>query len=266
MSMPLIEYGRTGRCLSDVPVLDAHAHIGRFAVIEGPPLATQVQEMDRIGIDTAIISSVEGIFGDIVRGNDDVADAAARYPGRFLGYCHVSAQYPELLVPELERCFANPVFKGIKVYQVGTRYDHELFDAVWAFARERGIPVLAHTWGGDVTGLDRVAERHADVPFLIGHSGSGYTYQAYIDLAKRAPNLYLDLTYSREHTNMIEHFVEQIGVDRLVWGTDAPTFSMSHQIGKVLFARIPDKAKCRILHDTAARLFGLRALTAPVRP
>lgn len=257
MTRPLIDYGRTGRRLDGIPVFDAHAHVGHFATVRSPSLEDQVREMDRVGIDVTAVSSVEGIFGDIVYGNDQVAEACRLYPGRFIGYCHVSAQHPDLMLPELERCFRNPAFKGIKVYQVGTEFDHALFDPVWAFARERKLPVLAHTWGGSLTGLDRVALRFPEVPFFMGHAGSGFAYAPYIEAARRAPNLYLDLTYSREHTNMIEHFVAEVGVERIVWGTDAPTFSMSQQVGKILFARIPDEAKRKILYANAAALFGL---------
>lgn len=255
MSRPLIDYGRTGARLEGVRVFDCHAHVGHFGNVRSPALDRQVREMDRLGIELAAVSSVEAIFGDIARGNDEVAEAIARYPGRFIGFCHVSAQYPDLMLPELERCLRNPSFRGIKVYQVGTNYDDAKFDPVWAFARDRGLPVLAHTWGGNVTGLDRAAARFPQVAFLAGHSGSGFAYQPYIDMAKRLPNFHLDLTYSREHTNMIEAMVDAVGAGRIVWGSDAPTFSMSQQVGKILFARIPDEAKRKILFDNAAALF-----------
>jgi predicted TIM-barrel fold metal-dependent hydrolase len=256
MTMPLIEYGRTGRTL-DFPVLDVHAHVGSFANVISPSLERQIGEMDRVGIRVQMVSSIEAIYGDICRGNDQAAEAAMRYPGRFFAYCQVSPCYPELIRTELERCFRNPVFKGVKVYQVGVRYDDPLFTPAWEFARERGVPVLAHTWGGEVTGFDKVAERFPEVSFLAGHSGSGFAYRPYVEMARRLPNFFLDLTYSREHTNMIEHFVESVGAGQIVWGSDAPTFSISHQIGKVLYARIPDDAKRAILGGNAFKLFKL---------
>jgi predicted TIM-barrel fold metal-dependent hydrolase len=257
MTRPLIEYGRTGERLGDTPVFDVHAHIGNFALIQTAGWENQLRQMDRVGVDVAAISSVEAIYGDVRRGNDEVAAVVQRHPTRFCGYCHVSAQYPDELLPELERCFATPWFKGIKVYQVGTDYDHPLFDAVWTFARARKLPVLAHSWGNQLTGLDRAAARFPEVPFLMGHSGSGFAYDSYLKAAQASPNLYLDLTYSREHTGMIEHFVRTVGVERVVWGSDAPTFSLSQQIGKVLFARLSDADKRLILYANAARLFGL---------
>lgn len=255
MSMPLIDYGRLGRRL-DFPVLDIHAHVGSFAPFLSASLDSQVEEMDRLGVALQMVSSVEGIYGDLAWGNDQCAAAAARYPGRIFAYCHVSGQYPELMAGELERCLRNPVFRGIKLYQVGTRFDNPVFDPVWAAAEERKLPVLAHTWGGEVTGLDKAAQKHPAVNVLAGHAGSGFVYKPYVDMSRAVPNFYLDLTYSREHTNMIEYFVEQAGADKIVWGSDAPTFSLSQQVGKMLFARIPDEAKRQIMEGNARRLFG----------
>jgi hypothetical protein len=257
MNMPLIEYARRGLPLLDVPVLDVHAHAGNIGVLEAPSIEEQVAEMDRLGINRAAISSGLALAAEFQRGNDIVAEAIRRYPDRFVGYCHVSANYPDEMTGELERCFAMDGFKAVKVYQVGTPYDNELFEPVWAFAKERRAPVLAHTWGGDLTGLDKAAEAHPDISFMAAHTGSGFAYEPYIKAAEKCPNLYLDLTYSREHTNMIEHIVERAGAERIVWGSDTPCFSMSHQLGKILFARIPDEAKRKIIHDNAARLFGL---------
>jgi hypothetical protein len=255
--MALIDYARTGRRLDDVPVFDVHSHVDAFSSVMRLTLQEQVARMDRVGIRLAAISSSLAINGEVRAGNDHVAEAIRGYPDRFIGYCHVSARYPELMRPELERCFAMPGFRGVKVYQVGVPYDSPLFEPAWGFARERRAPVLAHTWGGDLTGADKVAERQPEVNFMVAHTGSGFAYDPYIDAAKRCPNLYLDLTYSREHTNMIEHIVEQVGAERVVWGADVPCFSMSHQISKILFARIPDADKRKILYDNAARLFGI---------
>lgn len=262
-NLPLSEYARRGLRLDGFPVFDAHAHVEGLDGGAGPALDAQVAEMDRLGIDLAAISATSAIAADFVTGNDQVAVAARRFPGRFIGYCHVSAVYPEKMLPELERCLAQDIFRGIKLYQVGPAYDDPLYDPVYALARERRLPVLAHTWGESLTGFDRAAGKFPEVSFLAAHAGSGFAYRHYLEAAKRCPNFCLDLTYSREHTNMIERFVEELGPERIVWGTDTPIFSMAHQLGKVLFARIPDDAKRRILGETAARLFGIKLRKAP---
>lgn len=256
MKSNLVQCGLHGRKLP-FPAFDMHCHVGKWALFDTYEIADQLAEMDVIGVRVAAISALPAIAGEVRRGNNLVARLCQRHPQRFVGYAHVNAHYPALLLPELERCFALPGFRGIKVYQQGIAYDDPRFDAVWEFARARRAPVLAHTWAGQLTGFDRVAQRFPAVPFFAAHAGSDLHYQPYIDAAKQARNFYLDLTYSRDHTNLIEHFVREVGDDQIVWGSDQPLFSMAQQVAKVLFARIPDAAKRKILGANAAPLFGL---------
>lgn len=257
MMSKLARYGREGRRIDLFPLFDSHSHVGQWSIFDAYDLKDHVAEMDRLGVRTSVISSVVAVAGEIRRGNDVVAAAIRAYPGRFLGYVHVSAKFPGTMMAELKRCFAIPGFKGIKVYQIGIPYDAPVYDPVWRFAAKQGAPVLAHTWGGSLTGMDKVAKAHPGVNFMVAHSGSDWAYDAYIAAARRAKNLYLDLTYSRDHTGLIEHFVKEIGASRLVWGSDEPLFSMSQQVGKTLFARIPDTDKKKILWDNGARIFGV---------
>ncbi len=256
MTSELARFGLEGRTLG-FPTFDVHSHVGKWAMYDSYEISDQIAEMDRIGVQVAAISALPAIAGDIQRGNDQVAELVGKYPGRFVGYVHVNANYPDRMLAELERCFARPGFKGIKVYQQGVPYDHPSFDPAWEFARAHRAPVLAHTWGGELTGYDRVAKRFPEVPFFAAHAGSGFAYERYIAAAKQARNFHLDLTYSREHANMIEHMVKSVGADQIVWGTDQPLFSMAQQAAKVLFARISDEDKKKILYQNAARLFGM---------
>ncbi len=255
MSSVLKELALRGEAIKAFPVIDAHAHVTE---LEGEAaIAARLKRMDRLGIEHVMISSSVALTAEFTRGNDQVAALIRRHPDRFGGYCHVSGNYPGMAQAELERCFATGLFKGIKVYQTGVNFDDPRFGAIWAMARHLKAPVLAHTWGGELTGFDLAAAQCPDIPFLAGHAGSGFAYKPYIEAAQRVPNLYLDLTYSREHTNMIETMVAAVGAHRVVWGSDEPVFSMEHQLGKVLFAEITDLEKELILHKNTAEIFGL---------
>ena len=230
MSDLLLQYAREGRTLDFLPVIDCHAHVGRWARNVPVTLEERIATMDRVGVDVAVISSSRALSGDIVAGNSQVCEAITRFPQRFRGYVHASANYPELILPELERCLDLPGFVGIKLYLTGIPFDDARFDPVWAFANERGVPIITHTWAGNLNQFDRVAERYPTVPFIVAHTGSELSYPVYIDAARRVPNLYLDLTYSRHHPGMIEHLVEEVGASRIVWGSDEPLLAMAHQL------------------------------------
>ncbi len=235
--------------------IDAHSHVGSWTHFTPISLDERIGVMNHLGIAVALISSMRAVAGDIVAGNNEVLEAMRRYPGRLLGYVHVSANYPELIETELARCCADPGVCGIKVYQNGIPYSDPSFTPAWEYASAHALPVLAHTWAGNLTGLDAVAAAHPSVPFLVGHAGSALSYTACIGAAKRVPNLYLDLTYSRDHPGMIELFVAQLGAERIIWGSDEPVFAMTHQMAKVLSARISAEEKETILARTAMKLF-----------
>ena len=80
-----------------------------------------------------------------------------------------------------------------------------------------------------------------------------------IEVAKRARNVYLDVCGSQLFYGMLERMVREVGASRVLFGTDLPFIDPRYQLGRVLFARVPDSRKRKILGTNAARLFGLRA-------
>ena len=110
--------------MQDVPVIDFHAHLGnwgRFGMLDTPELFLKC--MDNAGIDVTCLNCI--FHGDSDRGNVRVADYVRRWPKRFVGAAFVSANYPEEMVPELERCFGTLGMKFIKIYPhyVGVAHD-----------------------------------------------------------------------------------------------------------------------------------------------
>ena len=92
--------------MQDFPVVDFHAHLGnwgRFGMLETPELFLSC--MDNAGIDVACLNCI--FHGDSDRGNDRVVEYVRKWPKRFVGAAFISANYPDEMVPELERCFGS---------------------------------------------------------------------------------------------------------------------------------------------------------------
>ena len=96
---------RSGRPLSDVLVLDCHAHIGRSFGHPADRLdaASMVEIMDRLGIDRACISGTLAIGSEVPAGNDEVLRALDDVPDRFIGAAVVNPHYPDEMASEIER-------------------------------------------------------------------------------------------------------------------------------------------------------------------
>jgi len=259
---------RDGGRLDDVLIVDAHTHMGpwyNFHIPGNPWADGMVAAMDACGIDVAIAAPHVGIGPDMAQGNELVAQAAGRFPGRFAAYCSVNPNYPEAeIVAEMEKRLARDEFKGIKIHPVTHDYpaNGDGYRPVWAFANERELPVLVHTWEADPkcgpSLFEEIGAEYPKAKIILGHSGATpQGIREAIGAAHKAPNLYLDLTKSLMHRGMVEVMVAEVGVERVLFGTDLPFIGCTGQIGHVAAARIADGDKRRIFGLNAKELFGL---------
>jgi len=232
-----------GCALSDVLVLDAHAHIGQIEQYSLPwPSADDlVAYMDRFGTDRASIFAYAGVGSDFVWGNDLVIEAVRAHPDRFIGYATLNANYPEELIPELERTFALGL-RGIKLitaYQ-GLPAETERFFPVYEWANARGTIILSHQWGASEF-LDSIARRYPNISFHIGHLNPNYA-----QVVRNNDNVYTTTTFV-PWPGAIAEAVEAFGAEKILFGSDFPDLDVSLNLGPVLTAKISDEDKLKIL-------------------
>ena len=260
MKGSFFELGLGGCRLEDVFVVDCHAHVGpRVQVDPDASLGTLLADMERIGIDRTVCACFPPTMGSYpYEGNDFVAEAVRRCPDRLSGYAYINPNYPELNMEELERRFGGESFSGIKVHLHGGRpYDDPLYEPIYGFAHEWGLPVLAHTWGPEtVRTLGRMAERFPGARFLVGHADV-CDPEVLAEEAGRAENLYFVVCSSVAGPDAVARMVEAVGAERVLWGSDTMLLSPGHQIGKVLFADLDDNVKRTILGGNARKVFRL---------
>jgi len=259
-----------GKPLRNAVIFDCHGHLGTDAGFHIPAAGAReyVAVLDGIGIDTVAVST----FGNVVPfGNDVVARAVSAFPGRFVGYARVNANYPEDMEAELSRCFDELVFKGIKIHSYcdQVRADDARYEPVWKFATQRSTPVLIHTWNSlryadplldycVPSRFETIAEDYPDAKIILGHSGGEYDgILEATKVAKAFPNVYLDTASSRLYPGVIEMMVNEVGAEKVFYGSDVPFLSPVPQVGKVVYADIGEAEKRMILGLKAAGLFGI---------
>ncbi len=78
--------------------------------------------------------------------NDFIADAARRYPTRFIGLCVLPLQDPDASLTELERCVKKLGMKGILLYSNldGKFPDEPQYRPLFAAAEALNVPILLH--------------------------------------------------------------------------------------------------------------------------
>lgn len=250
-----------GQPLNDVFVLDCHGHLDTWKVAAGirSDAEAMIEIMDRIGIDMLCINKWN--CPDTRVANTDVGAVLKKYPDRFIGF---AATQPALgrqaTLDELTRCFDELGCRGIKVhnaYEMLPMRDQwslpefwQVVEAIWEFAARRKCPLLCH-WGVPV----EVVQRYPDAQFIIAHSlgarDRAHKYGPY-------PNVYFDTASTMTLRGNLEYYINTVGADRILYGSDMPYANPACRLGQIVGTRVPDEPMRKILGQNLARLLNIK--------
>jgi predicted TIM-barrel fold metal-dependent hydrolase len=183
--------------------------------------------------------------------------------------------FPE---PQAASYVADAIAAGAQIFkahiQVGN-YDPNdpLLDEVWGIIEDAGVPVVIHCGSGPVpgefTGPDPIARllgRHPRLALIVAHMGMP-EYSEFLDLAEQFEQVRLDTTMA--FTQFVESTMpfppadtarlHALG-DRILFGSDFPNIPYGYAEAIRHVVDLPgadDDWRRNVLHDNAARLFGL---------
>jgi predicted TIM-barrel fold metal-dependent hydrolase len=199
-----------------------------------------------------------------VKQNDDVLRAMDKFPDRVFGFVYLSAKHVERSLSELERCVTHGPMVGVKLW-VAEKCNVPEIDPIIRRAAELKAVIFQHTWfktngnyAGESTPDDLVAlaQRFPDVPIICGHTGG--TWELGLRAIRDQKNLFADLAGSDPSYGITEMAVRELGVDRVIYGSDAGGRSFASQLAKVHGAQISEADKQKIFCDN------LRGLMLPI--
>ena len=228
-----------------------------------------IEAADRLGIDQLCVSIpvTRGMptMDEVRACNDDVLAAMRHYPGRILGYCYACPGYRESIA-EIDRCLGEEMI-GIKLYNQYKIWDPAVHPVLEKAIEERvpilmhaGYPTTAEEWAnqpnmshaGDFV---RAAKLYPEAMLIEAHIGGGGDWEWAILQLRDAPGVYLDTSGSVIDEGMVEMAARELGVERLLFGTD---MTMEGGVGKILGADLTDAAKEQIFGANAKGILDRR--------
>ncbi len=233
-------------------IFDAHMHVGDF----GPMFNVS---LDRDGL--ARLIAEHGYEGCCVfyPDNEYVRTVVESIPEAYALYW-ANPRQPGC-VEEAERFLDHPKFLGLKLHPLIDGYlpndpsVHPLMELLLA----RGLPVLVHC-GHPIFSLpwsiEELAVSFPGVKVIIGHMGHGNVVyiNASIDIAARNPNVYLETSGMPMHTK-IKEAVERVGVERVLYGSDAPFHHPAVEILRVQVSGLGPVELEQVLSRNSRKLF-----------
>jgi uncharacterized protein len=256
----LQRHGLTGSPLSREVVIDVHMHVDKshdFLIPRSEALHLMASAR-RIGIQRMCCSSIRAIRGDADSGNNNALLVHARYPDTFLPYLVFKPNYPELAEGTIALAESVNVPR-FKIHDDGNDvpYDDRRYYPLYDYANGIGAVILVHTWGKKhVVPMMKIAGEFPRIKILLGHAGITEE-EVYSEAVRSHDNIYLETCNSMAWCGLIERLVAMRSAERVLFGTDMPFMSPDQQIGRILFARITDEDKRKILGLNALEVLNL---------
>jgi aminocarboxymuconate-semialdehyde decarboxylase len=109
----------------------------------------QIHDLDRAGIDVAVLSCILGWDTTIENCriiNDNTAQVQKEYGGRFVGLAHIPPLEGRSALQELERAIGDLGLKGVTISSQidGVSLDAEKFRPFYATVIKLGVPIFVH--------------------------------------------------------------------------------------------------------------------------
>lgn len=261
-------------------VIDIHTHVGSLGVAGGeridPAELTDDYElreeiMEQNGIDKAVI--LPAINYDKTAGieatrtlNDRVRAIVDSHEKIVRGVATVEPTHGEQAVEELDR-IADQGFKAIGWHHrfQGAAIDESVTKQCMRRADDLGLTVFIHCLpSSNLEALWRVRDvaGHTDQPIVIMDAFADYdNLQVAIDLCEEFDHLYFDTALMFSIGRVVETFTQEVGADRLVFGSDLYTsplmYNYSPDLFQVRHADISEEERSLVLEENAKRLLEL---------
>ena len=259
----------------DLDVVDSHLHVsGRGPGALG--IGSYLTAAESAGIDAGVVSWPENRRLDAL----DLTSAGL--------HPLVWVRPGETRLSEVRNRLVSGAV-GIKLHPTGDDYraDDTALDPYLDIAAEMGCPVACHSAPGeaDPDHISRLAERFPDVPVILYHTylGPPEGRRRAVRHALEQSNLYLETSWCG--WRQVMWFVERVGADRVLFGSDGVADGPSHynrnppnvegretyNAGMVSLVReLGPRAARMVMSDNARMLFGLdrdaRSIATPIIP
>ena len=242
-------------------IIDCHIH---NAGILSDPVRLE-QTINRCEIACAVLAGnvVESHFPSVEqvrRVNDATLAITRQLPGQTLGLCYLNPTFTSEAIDEMLRCYDLGMI-GVKLW-VAVLCTDPCVEPVVRKAIELKLPIVHHTWNKAVGQLPResrptdlaiLAKRFPDAKLIMCHTGGDWEFG--IKAVRDCPNVKVDFAGTVDERGAYETAIGELGINRVVFGSDMPYGDFFGNLGRVLQLRLSENDTNSILASNFESLF-----------
>jgi hypothetical protein len=254
-------------------IIDAHAHTGYPKVIFSPEAGAieMLNRMNVLGIESAINLCSHRVFTQPLLPELDTAREEYLSSGGRIFYCgFFNPHRAEEDLAALHTAAQWPGFAGIKIHPSinMVHADDPRYEAVWKFASDNDLPIVAHTWSVSPYNPAQVfstpdkfeiwVKRYRQTKFVIGHSGGrGAGRVDAVRMCNVYENVYMDCAGDIFCANYFESSVLDVPENKVLFGSDFPWIDHRAHLMRVFVSSIGENRKLKILRENAIEVYAL---------
>ncbi|MGH9243609.1 MAG: amidohydrolase family protein [Acidimicrobiales bacterium] len=209
--------------------------------------------MDRAEVDRSVVWCLGGSLDACRRYNDFIAETARRHPDRFVPFATAHPEGGDDSIEEVRRAAEDLGMRGLKLHPdvFTTAIDDPRFLALVAAARDHRLPFVTHVHPTLVSELPEPDDEETDdpitttprptfsaaalVPELVRIWDSPRVQLAHMGAVTRTDVRASNVTFQTAGASVpvIRWAIGAVGVERIVFGSDYPFFSVEGEIAKI---------------------------------
>ncbi len=233
------------------------------------PIEYTLGTMDRAGVHTGLICAWWGPQGALIS-NDEVAEIINNNPDRFRGIASVDISRPMEGIRELNRCFKELGFIGIRIVQWYWNLPptHRYYYPIFAECVKLDIPVclqVGHTGplcpsepGRPIPYIDEAALDFPELKIVCGHIGYPWT-QEMIAVATKHTNVFIETSayIAKRFPAELVDYMKRNGKKKVLFGTNYPMLTAERCLEDLDSLKLDKEVKSLFLYENARRIFKL---------
>lgn len=251
-------------------IIDCHLHLN-FSRGEAwqPLLQQQFHHMETVGIERSCLMP-HPLFSGCMYPNKEsmvfqaetLSDIAAKYPETFYPLLLACPLLPyDFTLSLIEKYVIGGPLIGLKFW-ASLLADDERYEPIYNYLEKHDIPLLFHSWYKTVGRLPyesepghiaAMARKHPKLRIIMAHA-TGARLRGIQDI-KRLPNVLLDTSGSQPEEGYLEHAINELGADRVIFGSDYPIRSFHTQLARMDSIDMSKEDKEKVMFKNAIRFF-----------